>query len=63
MTKTIVICCKCAYESMAQMKPISQKTEKETCALCGRRRFCLVYEVKEEANERTDSGHENARAL
>ena len=42
----LLICGKCAHESSAPMKPVSPRTEKETCALCGRRRFCTVYEVK-----------------
>ena len=42
----LLICVKCAHESMAPMKSVSPRPEKATCALCGRRRFCLTYEVK-----------------
>lgn len=42
----ILICGKCVHESTAPMKSVSPRTEKATCELCGRRRFCMVYEVK-----------------
>ena len=47
----ILICGKCAHESTAQIKPVSPRTEKATCGLCGRKRFCMAYEVKGKEND------------
>lgn len=46
-TKTIILslCGKCAHESVTPLKAVSPKTEKTTCEICGRKRFCVVYEV------------------
>lgn len=43
---TVSICGKCAHESAAALKPMSPRTEKIACEICGRKRFCMVYEVK-----------------
>ena len=47
----IMICGRCAYESVTRIKPVNQKSEKATCMLCGRRRFCLLYDVKGKGDE------------
>ena len=44
---TISICGKCAHESAAALKPVSPRTEKTVCEICGRKRFCVVHEVQE----------------
>ena len=45
--KTISICVICAHVSAAALKPVSPRTEKTVCEICGRKRFCVVYEVQE----------------
>ena len=41
----LLICAKCAHESAATLKLINQRSEKTTCTICGRKRFCMEYEV------------------
>lgn len=44
------LCKPCAIEIQQQgkiVKPAGGKCEKITCAICGRRRFGIIYEVQE----------------